>query len=143
MSEPFAESARQSMVFAQKEAQRLGDRDIHTRHLLLGILAEANSVAARALQHSGVTLDAVRAQADKDVRSAVGIVGETRFSPRSKRIIELAFAEARTFSHDCVGAEHLALALLNENDGSAAELLTALHADRDAVRAEIMRNIQS
>ncbi|MBC5829669.1 MAG: pyridoxamine 5'-phosphate oxidase [Candidatus Eremiobacteraeota bacterium] len=141
MWEPFTESARQSMVLAQEEAQRLGDRDIHTRHLLLGILMEAHSVAARALQASGVTLDAAREQADKDASSANAMVDEMRFTPRSKRTIELAFEQARLLNHNYVGAEHLTLALLKTINGSASGILTALHADRDAIRAEIIRNL--
>jgi len=142
MWEGFTEAARQSIVLAQDEAQRLGDRDIHTRHLLLGILAEATSVAARALKNSGVTLDAARAQADKNARSAVA-EGEAIFTPRSKRIIELAFEQARVFNHNYVGAEHLTLVLLKKNEGSATEILTALHAKRDEIATEIIRNFDA
>ncbi|MBC5815187.1 MAG: pyridoxamine 5'-phosphate oxidase [Candidatus Eremiobacteraeota bacterium] len=141
ISEPFSESARHSIVMAQEEAKRLGDQDIHTCHLLLGILAESNSAAARALQAFGVTLDAARAQAEKHSRGP-GPAAEAGFSDRSKRIIESAFGEARMLNHNHISAEHLTLSLLKKNDGSAAAILTALGADRDAIRAGIIASIK-
>lgn len=142
MWEPFSESARHSIVLAQEEARRLGDQNIHTNHLLLGILVESSSDGARALQAFGVTLDAVRAEAEKNARSPEPTV-EFSFSERSKRTIEMAFSEARTLGHNYIGTEHLTLALLNRDEGSAAGILTALGADREAIRAQIMRNTEA
>ncbi len=140
---PFTEAARRSMVLAQEEAQRLGEQDIHTRHLLLGILVASNSVAASALQSFGVTLDAARARAQEEPSGGTAGREEMSFTGRAKRIIELAFEEARTLNHQYISVEHLTLALLRMADGSAADIFTALGADRDGIRSEILQNIET
>ncbi len=139
---PFTESARASIVLAQEEAQRLADSDIHTRHLLLGILAQTESAEAHIFSRFGVTLEAVRTRAGKDILR-VPVSGEMSFSTGAKNIIELAFAEAATLDDHQIGTEHIALSLLRNADGSAAEILTALNADRDAIRAEIIRRAKA
>ena len=96
MWEPFTERARRSIVLAQEEAQRLGNNYIGTEHILLGIISEGESLAAKVLESLGVNLAKVR----QEVEAIVGRGGQTVqqemvFTPRAKRVIELAFEEAR------------------------------------------------
>ena len=108
MWEPFTERARRSIVLAQEEAQRLGNNYIGTEHILLGIISEGESLAAKVLETLGVNLAKVR----QEVEAIVGRGGQTVqqemvFTPRAKRVIELAFEEARQLNHNYIGTEHL------------------------------------
>ena len=127
MWEPFTERARRSIVLAQEEAQRLGNNYIGTEHILLGIISEGESLAAKVLESLGVNLAKVR----QEVEAIVGRGGQTVqqemvFTPRAKRVIELAFEEARQLNHNYIGTEHLLLGLIREGEGVAARVLTNL-----------------
>src|SRR6202140_3599687 len=127
MWEPFTERARRSIVLAQEEAQRLGNNYIGTEHILLGIISEGESLAAKVLETLGVNLAKVR----QEVEAIVGRGGQTVqqemvFTPRAKRVIELAFEEARQLNHNYIGTEHLLLGLIREGEGVAARVLTNL-----------------
>ncbi len=140
MWEPFTERARRSIVLAQEEAQRLGNNYIGTEHLLLGIISEGESVAAKVLEALGVNLQKVRTE----VESIVGKGGqptqhEMVFTPRAKRVIELAFEEARALSHNYIGTEHLLLGLVREGEGVAARVLSNLGVEPSKIRSEITK----
>ncbi|MDQ7823744.1 MAG: ATP-dependent Clp protease ATP-binding subunit [Candidatus Eremiobacteraeota bacterium] len=140
MWEPFTERARRSIVLAQEEAQRLGNNYIGTEHLLLGIISEGESVAAKVLENLGISLQKVR----QEVESLVGKGGKTSsqemvFTPRAKRVIELAFEEARSLTHNYIGTEHLLLGLIREGEGVAARVLTNLGVEPTKIRAEITK----
>ncbi|MFP4496947.1 MAG: ATP-dependent Clp protease ATP-binding subunit [Vulcanimicrobiota bacterium] len=140
MWEPFTERARKSIVLAQEEAQRLGNNYIGTEHLLLGIISEGESVAAKVLENLGVGLKKVRGE----VEAIVGKGGkptnqEMVFTPRAKRVIELAFEEARNLSHNYIGTEHLLLGLVKEGEGVAARVLSNLGVDPTKIRTEITK----
>jgi ATP-dependent Clp protease ATP-binding subunit ClpC len=137
MWEPFTERARRSIVLAQEEAQRLGNNYIGTEHILLGIISEGESLAAKVLESLGVNLSKVR----QEVEAIVGRGGQTVqqemvFTPRAKRVIELAFEEARQLNHNYIGTEHLLLGLIREGEGVAARVLTNLGVDPAKVRVQ-------
>src|ERR1035437_6825231 len=137
MWEPFTERARRSIVLAQEEAQRLGNNYIRTEHILLGIISEGESLAAKVLETLGVNLAKVR----QEVEAIVGRGGQTVqqemvFTPRAKRVIELAFEEARQLNHNYIGTEHLLLGLIREGEGVAARVLTNLGVDPAKVRVQ-------
>ncbi len=137
MWEPFTERARRSIVLAQEEAQRLGNNYIGTEHILLGIISEGESLAAKVLETLGVNLSKVR----QEVEAIVGRGGQTVqqemvFTPRAKRVIELAFEEARQLNHNYIGTEHLLLGLIREGEGVAARVLTNLGVDPAKVRVQ-------
>src|SRR6202011_5754277 len=134
---PFTERARRSIVLAQEEAQRLGNNYIGTEHILLGIISEGESLAAKVLETLGVNLAKVR----QEVEAIVGRGGQTVqqemvFTPRAKRVIELAFEEARQLNHNYIGTEHLLLGLIREGEGVAARVLTNLGVDPAKVRVQ-------
>src|SRR5271169_926689 len=140
MWEPFTERARRSIVLAQEEAQRLGNNYIGTEHILLGIISEGESLAAKVLETLGVNLANVR----QEVEAIVGRGGQTVqqemvFTPRAKRVIELAFEEARQLNHNYIGTEHLLLGLIREGEGVAARVLTNLGVDLTKVRSHVIR----
>lgn len=140
MWEPFTERARKSIVLAQEEAQRLGNNYIGTEHLLLGIISEGESVAAKVLENLGISLQKVRSEVEAIVGKGNKPTNqEMVFTPRAKRVIELAYEEGRNLSHNYIGTEHLLLGLVKEGEGVAARVLSNLGVDPSKVRAEITK----
>lgn len=140
MWEPFTERARKSIVLAQEEAQRLGNNYIGTEHLLLGIISEGESVAAKVLENLDIKLKRVRAEVEAIVgKGSKPTNQEMVFTPRAKRVIELAFEEARNLSHNYIGTEHLLLGLVKEGEGVAARVLSNLGVDPGKIRQEITK----
>lgn len=140
MWEPFTERARRSIVLAQEEAQRLGDTDLGTEHLLLGIISEGESVAANVLERMGVILPKVREEVETLVGkgSPLEVMPEVEFTPRAKRVIELAFEEAKRFEHNYIGTEHLLLGILRDGEGVAFRVLTNLKVSVEVVRGKVL-----
>ncbi|GBE57726.1 ATP-dependent Clp protease ATP-binding subunit ClpC1 [bacterium BMS3Abin01] len=142
MFERFTERARQVVVLAQEEARYLKHNYIGTEHLLLGLLREEEGIAAQVLTTLDVSLDEVRMQ----VAQIVGLgeeqeSGQIPFTPRAKKVLELALREALSLGHNYIGTEHILLGLIKENEGVAARILLEFDADSDKIRNEIMRKL--
>jgi ATP-dependent Clp protease ATP-binding subunit ClpC len=142
MFERFTERARKVMVLAQDEARRFHHNYIGTEHILLGLVSEGSGVGFQALSSLDITLDGVREQ----VASIVGYGeeearGNIPFTPRSKKVLELALREAMQLGHNYMGTEHLLLGLVREGEGVAARILSNLDVDPDMVRREVLRRI--
>jgi ATP-dependent Clp protease ATP-binding subunit ClpC len=139
MFERFTDRARRVVVLAQEEARLLNHNYIGTEHILLGLIHEGEGVAAKALQLLEISLEAVRAEVEETIGPGIQTpTGHIPFTPRAKRVLELALGEARQLGHDYIGTEHLLLALIREGEGVAAQVLTKLGADLDRVRAEVV-----
>jgi ATP-dependent Clp protease ATP-binding subunit ClpC len=140
MFERFTERARKVVVLAQEEARHFNHNYIGTEHLLLGLLREDEGVAARALGSLNVTLDEVREQVESIVGyGEEGTGGQAPFTPRSKKVLELALREALQLGHNYIGTEHILLGLVRESEGVAARVLSNLGVDPDKVRREVVR----
>ena len=140
MFERFTERARKVVVLAQEEARHFNHNYIGTEHLLLGLLREDEGVAARALSSLNVTLDEVREQVESIVGyGEEGTGGQAPFTPRSKKVLELALREALQLGHNYIGTEHILLGLVRESEGVAARVLNNLDVDPDKVRREVVR----
>jgi ATP-dependent Clp protease ATP-binding subunit ClpC len=138
--EKFSERARRVLTRAQEEAQRFGHNYIDTEHILLGLIAEEDGVAARILNNLGVVLSKVRGAVEFIVGRGEKISsGEVGLTPRAKRVIELAVEEARRLSHNYIGTEHILLGLLAENEGVAAGVLESFGVTLERARAEVVR----
>lgn len=135
----FTERAQKVVVLSQEEARRLGHNVVGTEHILLGLAAEGEGVAARALQAIGISLEKVRAEVEKVIGRGDGVMqGNIGFTPRAKRVLELAFDEARQLGHTYIGTEHILLGLIREGEGVAAQVLRNLGADLDKVRRHVV-----
>jgi ATP-dependent Clp protease ATP-binding subunit ClpC len=142
MFERFTERARRVVVLAQEESRLLGHNYIGTEHLLLGLLAEQEGVAARALESLNVTLTAAREQVEEIIGPGQQTPhGHIPFTPRAKKILELALREALTMGSEVINTEHLLLGLINEGDGVGAQILQRLGATAQAVREAVARLI--
>src|ERR671917_213829 len=130
MFERFTERARKVVVLAQDEARHFNHNYIGTEHLLLGLLREDEGVAAQALYSLNVALDEVREQVESIVGyGEEGTGAQAPFTPRSKKVLELALREA------------ILLGLVRESEGVAARVLSNLDVDPDKVRREVVRRL--
>jgi Clp amino terminal domain, pathogenicity island component/ClpX C4-type zinc finger len=134
----FTERARRIVFFAQEEAARLGENSVGPEHLLLGLVRENDSVAARILERLGVPLGRIRSDIERQVTRGHGNLGQDMQLTRSgKRVIDLAYDEARQLNNNYIGTEHLLLGLIREGDGLAARVLVKLGADLERTRREV------
>jgi ATP-dependent Clp protease ATP-binding subunit ClpA len=137
--ERFTERARQVVVLAQDEARALKHNYIGTEHILLGLLREEEGLAARVLESLDVTVEEVRAQVERTIgRGEQPPTGQIPFTPRAKKVLELALREALTLGHNYIGTEHILLGLARENRGVAARILLDLDVDAEKVRNEVI-----
>jgi dihydroneopterin aldolase len=140
MFERFTERARKAVVLAQEEAGLLRHNYIGTEHLLLGLLREDEGVAARALTGLGVTVEQTRERVESIVGYGTEGPGpQVPFTPRSKKVLELALRESMQLGHNYIGTEHILLGLGRENEGVAARVLSDLGVSPDDVRGELVR----
>jgi len=137
--ERFTERARHVVVFAQEEARGFKHDYIGTEHILLGLLREEEGVAARVLGSLEITAEGVRAQIEQIVGlGEEAAVGQIPFTPRAKKVLELALREALSIGHNYIGTEHILLGLVRENDGVAARIMLDLGGDAQRVREEVI-----
>lgn len=138
MMQRFTDGAQRALAIAQEKAKEFGHDYVGTEHLLLGLLEEKNSVAAKVLHKLGLQ----DKEAEKAVLDAVGRGsnhGDTLYmTPRTKRVLELAVDSANRMQHSYVGSEHILLGILSDGGGVAVAVLQAF-----GIRAEdIVKEIQ-
>lgn len=139
MFERFTERARQVVVLAQQEARTLKHDYIGTEHILLGLLRVEDGLAAHALQSLGVSIERVRGQVVRIIGPGEEVTsGQIPFTPRSKKVLELALREALALGHNYIGSEHILLGLVRENEGVAARILLDFDADPEKIRGEVI-----
>jgi ATP-dependent Clp protease ATP-binding subunit ClpC len=139
MWQRFTERARRVVFFAQEEAGRLGENYVSTEHLLLGLVRENDSVAARILDRLGVSLGRIRSEIERQVTRGDGRLGQDmQLTPRAKRVIDLAYDEARQLNNNYIGTEHLLLGLIREGEGLAGRVLAKLGVDLERTRREVL-----
>jgi ATP-dependent Clp protease ATP-binding subunit ClpA len=140
MWQRFTERARRVVFFAQEEAGRLGENYVSTEHLLLGLVRENDSVAARILDMMGVSLGRIRSEIERQVTRGDGRLGQDmQLTPRAKRVIDLAYDEARQLSNNYIGTEHLLLGLIREGEGLAGRVLAKLGVELERTREEVRK----
>jgi len=142
MFDRLTERARLVMKRAKEEAARIGSSHAATEHILLGLIAEGEGVAATAMRNMGLNLDALRTEILKNIsRDSGGSVTDSTISlsPSGKRAIEFAYQEAQAFGVNFIGTEHLLLGVIRENEGLAARILASHGIDLIKARSEILR----
>jgi len=141
MWERFTERAKHVVSAAREEATRLGSEYVRTEHILLGLCREPEGIAARALENLGVDIDALALEIEQQVQPGTAVVSgdDISFTPRAKKVLELAVDEARRFNHSYIGTEHILLGLLKEGEGIAAKVLQDMKVDLGRIQAEVIR----
>jgi Clp amino terminal domain, pathogenicity island component len=143
--ERFTKEARQVVTLAQLEAKELGHNYIGTEHLLLGVLASERGIGASALAEFGVTAEDTR----EDVKRMVSEGDDPKprqrrrgprmpFTPLSKKVLEHSLRVARKMKDDFIGSEHILLALAQEGEGVAAEILRERRIEEKELRRCIL-----
>lgn len=140
MFDRFTERGLRALALAQQEARRLSHDHTGTEHILLGLLSDRDGLAAETLRSLGINLQALREEVED-------ILGRGRseppehipYTPRARRVLDLAQREARQLGHGQVGTEHLLLGLLREGRNVAAQVVTTLGGDLSRVRQQVFR----
>jgi ATP-dependent Clp protease ATP-binding subunit ClpC len=140
MFNKFTERARKVILLAKEEAKRFNHDYIGTEHILLGLIREGEGVAAAVLQKLGLSPEKIRLEVEKLVQSGPStmVSGDIPFTPKAKKVIELAMEEARSLGHNYIGTEHLLLGLIREGEGVASQVLMNLGLDLNRVRNEVI-----
>lgn len=145
MFERFTERARQTVILAQQNAVSLKHGYLGTEHVLLGLLEEREGLGARALVDLGLTYEA----AVEDVKRIIHVgdedvavpPGGLPFTPRAKKVYELALREALSLGCNYIGTEHILLGIVRENEGVAARVLLEHGIDSEKTRDEVIRRL--
>ena len=135
----FTEEASKALELSVQAAKEFGHAYIGSEHLLLGLLREGSSVAAKVLENNGVTEDAVREKIEAAIgRGDPAQVVNAELTPRTKRIVELSLAEANRMGKQLIGAEHLLIAIIEENNNIGCRIISELCGNVSAVMEELL-----
>jgi len=139
MFERFTNRARHVVVLSQEEARELQHNYIGTEHILLGLVAESGGLASQALARFGITLDGTR----DEVKAIIGLgkskpSGHIPFTPRAKKVLELALRESLQLNHDYIGTEHILLGVIREGQGVGAQIIKQHSPGLSDVRAAVL-----
>ena len=143
MFEKFTEGAIKVIMLSQEEARRMGHNFVGTEQLLLGVIGQRHGIGARALKKMKVTLKKARREIELYIGRGTGFVAsEIPFTPRAKRVLEMAVHEGKDLGQNFVGTEHILLALIGESDGVAMRTLDKLKVDIPKLRNLVLAYIE-
>jgi ATP-dependent Clp protease ATP-binding subunit ClpC len=139
MFESYTQRAKHVIMRSQQLALQMGHQVVGTEHLLLSLAAEEQGVATKVLAQLGLSAQRLHEQLKEVMGKSSRPAGQgVPFSPRAKRVLEMAAEEARELDHNYIGTEHLLLGVLREGEGVAARLLQSNNISLESVRASIM-----
>ena len=143
MFEKFTEGAIKVIMLSQEEARRMGHNFVGTEQLFLGVVGQRQGMGAKALRSLGVTLKKARKEVENYIGRGTGFVAsEIPFTPRAKRVLEMAVQEGKDIGQNYVGTEHILLALLGEEDGVAIRTIEKLGLDINQLRTKTLALIK-
>ena len=136
MFEKFTERGRKVIIYAREEAEKRQNDYLGTEHLLLGLLREEESLPMVILKKMGLSAEELRLEVERNLPTGSNILtfGDIPFTPRAKKVLELAVEEARLLGHSYIGSEHLLIGLIREDAGIAGKILRSLGANLLGVR---------
>ena len=136
----FTDRARTAVAASQTAANERNHGYIGTEHVLLGILADDESVATKAVAALGVDREAVSRKLEELIPPGnEPVEGNPPFTPRAKQALEHGLGEALSLGHNYIGTEHLVLGVHRVSDGLGSRFLVELGVSYDALREEIVR----
>ncbi|MCK5503732.1 MAG: ATP-dependent Clp protease ATP-binding subunit [Thermodesulfovibrionia bacterium] len=136
MFEKFTERGRKVIIYAREEAEKRQNDYLGTEHLLLGLLREEESLPMVIIKKMGLSAEELRMEVERNLPTGSNILtfGDIPFTPRAKKVLELAVEEARLLGHSYIGSEHLLIGLIREDAGIAGKILRSLGANLLGVR---------
>ncbi|MGO1651000.1 ATP-dependent Clp protease ATP-binding subunit [Senegalia sp. (in: firmicutes)] len=135
----FSERAQKAIILSQEEAKSLNHNYVGTEHLLLGVSKEGEGIAAKVLNKFGASTDKIKLEIEKRLGKGKDSTEVLGFTPRTKKVFELSFVEARNIGQNYVGTEHILLGLIKEGEGVAPNLLKAMGIDLNMLRNEVIK----
>ena len=141
MTYSFTNRAKKAIELADSLAIELGHNYIGTEHILYGLVKEGSGVASKVLQNQGIEPDMVIDEIVNLVGNDSPITETLGFTPRTKRVIENAFIEARKLGYNYIGTEHILIGILREADSIATRILLELNVNIPKLYGEIVRVI--
>ena len=143
MAYKFTNSAEKTIQIAHNIAISLGHNYIGTEHLLYGLIKEGTGVAGKVLENQNITPESILKQIEELIGKEDTVVDESTvgFTPRTKRVIENAFREAKKLNSDYIGTEHILIGIMREGDSVAVRILLDLEANPQKLYNEIVKVI--
>ena len=141
MTYKFTNRANKAIEIANDIALELGHSYIGTEHILYGLAKEGNGIASKVLENQNVTADDILNKIEELIGSDEPIENIADFTPRTKRVVESAFIEARKLGYNFIGTEHLLIGILREGDCVAAKILLDLNVNIPKLYNEIVKVI--
>lgn len=139
MWQRFTERARYVVFAAQEEAGRLGEHEVSSEHLLLGLLRDEENVAGRILIKLGVSSAEIKGEINRKVTRGDGRLNtDMQLSDDGKRVIDYSYEEAKLLQNDYLGTEHLLLALIRQDNGIASSVLAQFGLEYERTRQEVI-----
>ena len=131
MFEKFTERGRKVIIYAKEEAEKRQNDYLGTEHLLLAVLKEEDGLPIAILKRMGITPEEVRLEVERNLPQGTNIMafGDIPFTPRAKKVLELAVEEARLLGHNYIGSEHIFLGLIREEEGIGGKILRSFGAN--------------
>lgn len=125
MFEKFTEKGRKIIIYAKEEAEKRSNDYLGTEHLLLAILREDEGIPITMLKKMGLNIDELRYEIERNLPAGTNVLtfGDIPFTPRAKKVLELAIEEARLLGHPYISSEHLLLGLIREDEGVGGKTL--------------------
>ena len=125
MFEKFTERGRKVIIYAKEEAEKRQNDYLGTEHLLLAVLKEEDGLPIAILKRMGITPEEVRLEIERNLPQGANLMtfGDIPFTPRAKKVLELAVEEARLLGHNYIGSEHILLGLIREEEGIGGKIL--------------------
>ena len=141
MTYNFTSRAKKAIEIANDAAIELGHSYIGTEHILYGLIKEGNGVASKVLENQQINPENVIDEIVELIGKEPVIQDTLGFTPRTKRVIENAFIEARKLGYNYIGTEHLLIGILREGDCIAARILLDLNVNIPKLYNEIIKVI--
>ena len=137
----FTNKAKKVIEIANDISIELGHKYIGTEHILYGLVKEGEGIAGKVLLNKGITEDKIIKKTEEMLGKGKQIKESMGFTPRSKKVLENAFLEAKRVGYNFIGTEHLLLAILKEEDCIAVKIITELNIEISKIYTEIARVI--
>ena len=139
----FSEKSQKAILFAQQEAREQRHSYIGSEHILLGIIREGTDTGAHILSRLGIDYKKAKEATLDIVSSGQGpAISSIAYTPRTKRIFELAFEVSKEMGEVAVSTEHLLLGILREGQGVAILVLKRLGIDIISLENDILNNME-
>ncbi|MDA8156282.1 MAG: ATP-dependent Clp protease ATP-binding subunit [Actinomycetota bacterium] len=131
MFEKFTERGRKIIIYAKEEAEKRQNDYLGTEHLLLALLREEDSLPVVIIKKMGLSIDELKLEVERNIPAGNNVLtfSDVPFTPRAKKVLELAVEEARLLGHNYIGSEHLLLGIIREDEGIAGKILRTFGAN--------------